>query len=147
MHESLISDTMFDNIFNGGSGGGLFEFQVAVAPIILCPYALAFAEFADRLCEPEIEGPSIVGVNQAILQLTKKYFEWFNKVPKRHQYHLSENGHTCIFQVFVEAYEKLSMIELTISPPKLYIPPKPPPPAPPPPPPKIAGIFLGEDLE
>jgi len=53
----------------------------------------------------------------------------------------SRSSHMCIFQVFEETYQKLKTVELSLTPPMLFLPSPPPPP---PPPPQIAGIFLGE---
>ena len=104
-----------------------------------CVFAESFHEFADRLCKDALRQSTVVGVNQAMLSLTKRYFQWFSVVPKRHKYHLSENGHTCIFQVFVQSYQRLMTLELSILPPRLYLPSPPPPP-----PPKEFTLWLGD---
>ena len=111
-----------------------------------CVFAVKFSEWIDEIFN-FTEDPTVVSINQVNLQLLHKYFEWFRSIPKNHRYRIGPKGHTCIFQVFQSAYERLKVIELAITPPLLFIPPEPPPPLPPPPPQPlqpIAGIFLGE---
>ena len=83
------------------------------------------------------EEPEAYAVNQAILLLTKKYFEWRTAVPRRHRDCLGSSSHVCIYEVFVTTYERLQVAELSLTPPLLFEPP------PPPPPPQIAGLALG----
>ena len=109
-----------------------------------CLYAQKFSEWTEELCAKTTRNPDIVSVNQAKLLLLDKYFDWRTVVPKAHRARISTSGHACIFQVFTKAYESLKAIELTLTPPMLFVPPQPLPPPPPPPPPQIAGIFLGE---
>jgi hypothetical protein len=120
------------------------EFKAPTALPSHCPYAQTFSEWVEELLG-DLAPPSIVTVNQAKVQLLDKFFEWRKFVPKSHERHLGRVGHVCIYQVFVQAYERLKVIELALTPPMLFIPPPPPPPPLPPPPPQIAGIFLGED--
>ena len=112
-----------------------FEFQ---EPVDVCSYAQAFSDWAARTLDIS-QNPSVVLVNQAKVLLVDKYYEWYSIVPKRHRYHLSPRGHTCIFQVFLQFYQQLKALELSLTPPLLFLPP------PPPPPPQIAGIFIGEE--
>ena len=112
------------------------EMQVS-EPDRRCQYAQPFYDWAVRTLHFGQE-PSIVSVNQAKVLLIDKYFDGFSIAPRQHRYHLSPNGHTCIFHVFVQLYQQLRAIELSLTPPMLFIPP------PPPPPPQIAGIFVGE---
>ena len=118
-----------------------FEFQPAVTPGVLCSYAQKFAEWANELLR-DTASANVVSVNQAKVLLLDKYFEWHTFVPKNHRRRLDTQGHTCIYQVFKQTYERLKVVELSLTPPLLFLPS--PPPAPPPPP-QIAGIFLGED--
>lgn len=108
-----------------------------------CSYAVRFSEWAEELCD-FADDPSVVSVNQAKVQLIDKYFEWYRYVAKSHRYRIGARGHTCIFQVFESSYERLKVIELSLTPPLLFVPLEPPPPLPPPPPQPIAAIFLGE---
>ena len=124
------------------------EFEVPGVTEDLCFYAKRYSEWtAGILANVEAIG-SVIAVNQGMLRITQKYFEWRTVVPKSHRNRIGEIGHTCIFHVFEAAFQKLRIIELSIVPPPLTLPPPPPPPALPPPPPppiQIAGIFLGED--
>ncbi len=115
----------------------------------LCVYARKFSEWAEELCAGAIQGQTIIGINQAKVQLLDKFFEWRTFAPKRHRNYAATGangpiGHTCIFHVFEAAYDRLKVLELSLTPPLLFLPPPTPPPAPPPPPPQIAGVFIGE---
>jgi hypothetical protein len=108
----------------------------------LCPFAEQFSLWAEALFSKATHNASVVSVNQAKLLLVDRYMDWRAAVPGAHR-NLggSRSGHVCIFQVFEETYQKLKTVELSLTPPMLFLPP---PPSPPPPPPQIAGIFFGE---
>ncbi|HEX9987305.1 MAG TPA: hypothetical protein VGE45_02370 [Chloroflexia bacterium] len=109
-------------------------------------YARKFTIWAEGLCVHVTEDPSIISINQAKVLLLDKYMEWRSFVPKRHRTY-TRNAHTCIFHVFEIAYDRLKVVELSLTPPMLFLPvpaPPPPPPLPPPPPPQIAGVFIAE---
>jgi hypothetical protein len=108
-----------------------------------CIYARKFSEWSEELCVGALSGPSLVSINQAKVLLLDKYMEWGNSVPKKHRTYTA-GGHTCIFHTFIMAYNRLRVVELSLTPPMLFIPPPPLPPPPPPPPPQIAGVFIGE---
>lgn len=115
----------------------------------LCVYAQKFSDWAEQLCGGVLQDPTIVGINQAKVQLLDKFFEWRTFAPKRHRTITAggvsgPTGHTCIFHVFVAAYERLKVVELSLTPPMLFLPPAPTPSPPPPAPPQIAGVFIGE---
>ena len=114
------------------------SFEFAEEQTQYCKYAQSLLDWANRELDLS-EAVGIVGLNQAKVILVDKYFEYFCIVPKRHRYHLSPSGHTCIFQVYLELYQRLKASELALSPPKLFLP------SPPRPMPQIAGIFLGEE--
>lgn len=124
------------------------EFEVPGVTEDLCFYAQRYSEWTARtIANVEVAG-SVVAVNQGMLRITQKYFEWRTVVPKSHRNRIGETGHRCIFHVFEAGYQKLKSLELALAPPPLTLPPPPPAPALPPPPPppiQIAGIFLGED--
>ncbi|MCL5960830.1 MAG: hypothetical protein M1358_16275 [Chloroflexi bacterium] len=109
-----------------------------------CVFAQEFFRWTSQLCLGVAQDPSIVCVNQAKILLLDRYFEWRSFAPKSHRNRLGTNGHNCIFQVFSETYERLKVVELSLTPPMLFLP-SPPPPAPAPP--QIAGIFIGEAEE
>lgn len=109
-----------------------------------CIYARRFAEVIEPLCRDAIANPDHISINQAMLLLLKKYFEWRSSVPRNHRNRMSEQGHVCLFHIFERAYQHLKILELSLAPPMLYLPQPPPAPLPPPPPPQIAGITLGE---
>ena len=109
----------------------------------LCRYAQAFSEWTDWLFREIVtEEPDALIVNQAMLLLVKQYFEWRNEVTKRHKDYMGDRirGHICIYQVFVQAYHKLRVIELRLQKPLLFM-------QPPPPKPKTPdrALFLGEE--
>ena len=109
----------------------------------ICIYALRFQEWVERLLRV-LENPEVVLINQAKVLLTDKFFDWQRFVPQSHRQRLGIHGHTCVFQVFEAAYEKLRFVELNLTPPMLFLPQ--PPPAPPRPH-NIGGIVFGEGLE
>lgn len=108
-----------------------------------CSYARKFSEWIATLPTITTRRPDIITINQDMVQLLNKFFEWYAYVPKSHREKAGRRcGHTCIFQVFVDAYHTLKVAELSLTPPLLFLPKEPPPP-PPASPPHIAGIFLG----
>ena len=110
-----------------------------------CSYAQAFAQQVAELCQVAFRDPSHVSINQALLQVCKKYWEWYYVVPKRHRHHVAGRQHRCIHAEFRYASEQLKRLELSLAPPMLFLPLPPPPP-----PPRVeetfAGITLGEVL-
>lgn len=87
-----------------------------------CEYALAFTATAQELCQPALEQPTHVALNQCLLLLTKKYWEFYYVVPKRHRYQVGERGHRCIHAVFQHFYEVLKCQELRLQPPMFFLP-------------------------
>lgn len=116
---------------------------------LYCVYARKFSLWAEELCVGVINNPTgatVVSINQSKVLLVDKYMEWRSFVPKRHRLYTG-NQHVCIFHVFETAYDRLKVVELSLTPPMLFLPAPPPQPlAPPPspPPPQIAGVFIGE---
>lgn len=108
-----------------------------------CVYAGKFNAWAQELCVGATQSPSVVSINQSKVLLVDKYMEWRSFVPKRHRAYTG-NTHVCIFHIFEIAYDRLKVVELSLTPPMLFLP-TPPPPLPSlPPPPQIAGVFIGE---
>src|SRR6266487_1546135 len=110
----------------------------------LCPFAESFSQWARELVTKTLTNPSLVSINQAKILLLDKYFAWRVVVPKRHRNINQASSHLCIFDIFCENYERLKVVELSLTPPMLFIPPPPPAPLPPPPPAppaQITGIF------
>jgi len=128
----MIRDSSFEGIWNSIENLDFPEVNPEY-----CVYAEKFAEWADKLLVV-IEEPDAVLINQAKILLLDKYFEWRSYVPKIHRNRLGSSGHVCIFNVFEYSYMKLKTVELTLTPPMLFLP------APSKPQPQIAGIFLGE---
>jgi len=109
-----------------------------------CFYSQGFTTWVEQLIS-NIINPTAVSINQATVLLLDKYFEWHRYVPAEHRWRLGQRGHICIFQVFEAAYDHLKVIELSLTPPLLFLPNNEPiiiPPSP-----RIAGIFLGETLD
>jgi hypothetical protein len=107
-----------------------------------CIYAQRFAPWADGLVQDEMQEPTPIGINQKMLLLTKKYFDWRAAVPKSHRERIGERSHVCIFHIFERTYHRLRVLELSLTPPMLFLPP--PAPLPAPVVHSIAGITLGE---
>jgi hypothetical protein len=92
----------------------------------LCEFAQFFNSWVEWLFDEIIsEKPSVIAVNQAKILLADKYFDWRTLVPKSHRNHISYRGHNCIFQIFVQAYDRIKLVELSLTPPMLFIPPEP----------------------
>ena len=112
-------------------------------PESVCPYAEQFARWCQELCAELQKGATIVTVNQKKVLLLDKYFDWRAVVPKAHRTRMNDRGHRCIWHVFDETYLKVRALELALTPPMLFLPPKhqrPPKPVLP----QVAGIVLGE---
>ena len=91
-----------------------------------CEYAQAFTGYAQEVCQAALANATHVTLNQALLQLTKKYWEFYYVVPKRHRHQVGERGHRCIHAVFQQYYEVLKRKELQLQPPMLFVPAPPP---------------------
>ena len=111
--------------------------QLPESRIWHCVYAQRFAEWSNGLITSVAQEPDAVGVNQAKLLLQDKWHDWRSLVPKAHRNQFSSRGHTCIFQVYEKAYIQLRRIELSLTPPLLFLPSGEPEP-------QIEGIFIGE---
>ena len=129
----------FEHIWNKIS-----DLEIAEPAENKCYYAQGFSIWVDQL-QSSLTKPTIVTVNQAKLLLLDKYFEWHRYVPMEHRMRLGFRGHICIFQVFEVAYDHLKVIELSLTPPLLFLPSYEAVIAPPQP--RIAGIFLGESTD
>jgi hypothetical protein len=140
-----MNEQEFDRLWRESTAG---TFSPTEEKEELCSYAQHFAVFAEGLVLEEARGPTQIGVNQKMLLVTKKYFEWRAVVPIGHRDRISKRSHTCIFHVFERTFMQLKALELSLTPPMLFLPP---PPAPPPPPvepqqPQVKVITLGEVL-
>jgi len=107
----------------------------------VCIYALKFQGWTQELMKV-LDQPDLIRINQSKILLTDKYFEWKRIVPQAHRQHLGIHGHTCIYQILEYAYEKLQIVELSLTPPMLFLPQNPIPQ-----PRNIAGLFIGEGLD
>ncbi len=115
-----------------------------------CAYALRFKQWTETLCisvggavqQHQDSAGGAVAVNQAKLLLLDKYFEWRSAAPKAHRNRVGDTSHTCLFHVFDETYRTLRAIELSLTPPLLFLPASSP--APVQPVYKLSGIPLGE---
>ncbi len=90
-----------------------------------CIYAQHFAAWADALYQEETQAPTHIGINQKMLLLMKKYFEWRAVVPKAHRDRVGERSHVCIFHIFERMFNRLKVLELSLAPPMLFLPPPP----------------------
>ncbi len=120
------------------------EFGLSSTEPQLCVFAREFSDWTRELCAAVTQSPNLVIINQSKVLLIDKYFDWRSVVPKTHRNRMSSENHICIFQVFEQAYVMLRAVELSLTPPMLFIPPPPAPPPPQPPAPQIAGIYIGE---
>ena len=130
---------------NETTSGGLLDleeldglFDGLVGKPDLCPYAQKFSEWVNALLVGLSEKPNVVSVNQAKILLQDKWHDWRTVAPKFHRNHLSYRGHTCLFQVYEQAYRQLRVLELSLTPPLLFLPRLPRP--------QIPQIFLGDEV-
>lgn len=102
------------------------DFELPEPEPELCEFAQFFNTWVEWLFKEIIsDKPTVISVNQAKILLADKYFEWRSLVPKSHRDRISYRGHNCIFQIFVQAYERIKLIELSLTPPMLFFPPEP----------------------
>ena len=138
-----MDEQAFDRLWHDATED---KFSLPEAQEDLCTYAQHFGVWAEGLYLEEVERPTHIGVNQKMLLLTKKYFEWRAVAPKAHRDRIGERSHICIFHIFERFFFRLKVLELSLTPPMLFLPPPPPPPPPPPTAPMLMGITLGEVL-
>jgi hypothetical protein len=114
-----------------------FQFTAAEdRPPNFCAHAKEFSDWMEEHCQVN-EKTTAITISQWLLWLQAKYFDWLEAVPKAHRNYLGDQGHVCIYQVYVQHYHRLNLALLKAAPPPLS---EPSPPA------QIAGIFLGEDV-
>lgn len=87
-----------------------------------CPFAERYYSWAEPIMRNALTYATHVSINQALVQITKKYREWRNVVPKAHKNRIGEQGHICIFHVWDECCRALEAAELSLTPPQLYLP-------------------------
>jgi len=119
-----------------------FSFPENPMELPWCAYAKQYLASAEDLCARlgalQSDTERLVAINQAKVRLLDRYYDWKAVVPKAHRIHLGEQGHRCLYLVLCQTYERLRALELSITPPLLFLP------EPPSPPVQVAGIFLGE---
>ena len=118
-----MNETEFSQLWYAEEPEGLFDGILGRSD--LCPYAQKFSEWANGLLLGVSKKPDIVSVNQAKVLLQDKWHDWRTFAPKLHRNYLSYRGHTCLFQVYEQAYKMLRVLELSLTPPLLFLPPKP----------------------
>src|SRR5689334_4244347 len=91
----------------------------------LCAYARSFASWVKQTCQSALNPPSALSINQAMLLLLKKYFEWRDAVPHAHRNRAGNTGHVCVYHIFDRGYHRLRVAELVLTPPILVQPPQP----------------------
>jgi len=131
-----MNGTTFGELWDIEELDGLFDGLVGKPD--MCPYAQKFSEWVNALLVGLSEKPNIVSVNQAKILLQDKWHDWRTVSPKRHRDHLSYRGHICLFHVYEQAYKQLRVLELSLTPPLLFLPPKPRS--------QVPQIFLGDEV-
>ena len=137
-----MNEEAFNRVWRESTEGA---FDVPEEQADECIYARHFGAWAAALCQDELRNPTHIGINQKMLLLTKKYFEWRATVPKAHRDRIGERSHTCIFHVFERVYHELMALELSLTPPMLFLPPARSE-SPPRQQPEVLGITIGEIL-
>lgn len=82
-----------------------------------CEYAKAFTAFADAILATIATANRLVYINRAKLLLTDQYFRVRRTLPIQHQDTTTYDGHPCIYQAFVAAYERIERREVEVAPP------------------------------
>ena len=131
-----MNKTAFAELWDGEDMVGLFD-EVLPEQSRFCPYAQRFSEWTNGLLTSVSQETTVVSVNQAKLLLQDKWHDWRTVSPKLHRNHLTNRGHICIFQVYEQAYHQLRVLELSLTPPLLFLPPAPKP--------QLPRLFLGEE--
>jgi hypothetical protein len=132
-----MPSSTFGDLWEDDDLEDLFEKLVEDGPDF-CPYARKFYEWTNGLLSSVSQEHDVVSVNQAKLLLQDKWQEWRSEAPRRHSNHFSNRGHYCLFHVYERAYHQLRVIELSLTPPLLFLPP------PEPPLPQLPTIYFGE---
>ncbi len=85
-----------------------------------CGPAHAYVEWCERLFEMIVtDKPSAVKIDYAKMLIQERYHELRSVVSYRHRDKLSTQGHRCIYEVYVETYNRLKVEEFTLMPPLL----------------------------
>lgn len=93
----------------------------------ICAYAQKFDEFASALCasveeQAKRRAPAALGaINQSKILLLDMYYNYRSSVPQAHRDKVTK-AHRCILQVFNEAYQRIRIAELSLTPPMLFLP-------------------------
>lgn len=87
-----------------------------------CEYAKKFTQFATLVLDTIANTRQLVYVNRAKILLTDQYFRIRRTLPIYHQDTTTYDGHPCLYQAFVSAYEELETRELDIAPPAIDVP-------------------------
>jgi hypothetical protein len=82
-----------------------------------CAFSLQYRAWALELVGRTLAECDHVKIAQAKVMLLDKYYEWKTAIPKNHR-----RRHLCILDVLDEAYQTLKAVELSLTPPQLYLP-------------------------
>ncbi len=81
-----------------------------------CAVAATFAAWTVRVIAQEHAKGTEESTNRALLQLQMRFWECYRELPSKHKRRISKPDHTCIFQVYEEAYEALRAVQLSLLP-------------------------------
>ena len=87
-----------------------------------CPFARQFGEWTQELWQNVRLNATENSIELAMLDLTRRYFDWYRTVPPPHRAIADEGDHSCIFHVFRDAYERLWALHLTAAPRSFVLP-------------------------
>jgi hypothetical protein len=91
------------------------EFILPPPPSGRCKYADDFHRWGELLVEQASKEGSLTAIKTAKLYLAEQYMTWRNAAPAGHRDRLSKRGHICLYGVFIEIYDRLQQMELSIS--------------------------------
>lgn len=91
----------------------------------MCDFAESFSNWTEKLLE-KTDTADRMWIQQAILQLTLQYYQWYVHAPPAHQTRIGPKGHLCIFHVYMHALDSLMAMRDALDPP-IHVPPAPPP--------------------
>lgn len=89
----------------------------------MCGFAESFSNWTEKLLE-KTDTTDRMWIQQAILQLTLQYYQWYVQVPQAHQTRVGPKGHLCIFHIYIHALDSLMSVRDALDPPVYVSPPQ-----------------------
>ena len=137
-----MDEQAFDRLWHDATED---KFSLPEAQEDLCTYAQHFGVWAEGLIGPG-RAADTYRRQPEDAAAHEKVFRVAGRGAQGAWVRIGERSHICIFHIFERFFFRLKVLELSLTPPMLFLPPPPPPPPPPPTAPMLMGITLGEVL-